>query len=120
MTKTLRPTDLKQFTGSEHWYRHPLNRAILYTDGAQYVADAGEAHWLLDTIVLAQRYEPRVAATPFQVWTLRVQVDGRATLTCEDGDGCAPMTQVIPWTDFPLETLTLYYTNNVIYLPSEH
>jgi hypothetical protein len=27
--------ELRQFTGSEHWYRHALMRSILYTDGAK-------------------------------------------------------------------------------------
>ena len=35
----LRKEDLIQFTGSETWYRHPLFRQFLYTDGAQYVAE---------------------------------------------------------------------------------
>jgi hypothetical protein len=42
--------DLMQFTGSEHWYRHGLARALLFTDGAKYVADRGGAYWLLDEI----------------------------------------------------------------------
>jgi len=39
MTKTLNKSDLRQFTGSENWYRHGINRAVLFTDGAKYVAD---------------------------------------------------------------------------------
>ena len=39
MTKTLNKSDLVQFTGSESWYRHGINRAVLFTDGAKYVAD---------------------------------------------------------------------------------
>ena len=39
MTKTLNKSDLAQFTGSETWYRHGINRAVLFTDGAKYVAD---------------------------------------------------------------------------------
>jgi hypothetical protein len=34
MTKTLNTADLAQFTGSENWYRHGLNRTVLFTDGA--------------------------------------------------------------------------------------
>ena len=33
-TKTLNMNDLTQFTGSENWYRHPINPTVLYTDGA--------------------------------------------------------------------------------------
>ncbi len=76
-SKTLRASDLAQFTGSECWYRHPLNRSITYTDGAQYVAEAGGAYWLLDAIV-SHQHDARVRAEPFQVWTLKVAADRSA------------------------------------------
>jgi hypothetical protein len=72
MTKHLSPVELRQFTGSEHWYRHGLVRTVVFTDGAKYVADHAGAYWLLDTIALSQRFEKRVAAAAFQVWTLTV------------------------------------------------
>jgi hypothetical protein len=28
--------------------------------------------------------------------------------------------QVIPWTDFPLDTVTLWLADGTLYLPSEH
>jgi hypothetical protein len=56
-TAKLSAADLAQFTGSEHWYRHGLNRQILFTDGARYVADGGGAYWLLDEIAFVQRFE---------------------------------------------------------------
>jgi len=65
--------DLAHFTGSENWYRHGLNRDVLFTGGAKYVADQGGAYWLLDEIALAQRGEKAVAAEEFQVWTLTVK-----------------------------------------------
>ena len=74
-TKTLTASDLRQFTGSENWYRHGLVRDVLYTDGAQYLAEQGGAYWLLDEIALAQRYKKRVAAQEFQNWTLKVKPD---------------------------------------------
>jgi hypothetical protein len=27
---------------------------------------------------------------------------------------------VIPWTDFPLDTVTLWFADGTLYLPSEH
>ena len=54
MTKTLNKADLAQFTGSENWYRHAINRAVLFTDGAKYVADQAGAYWLLDEIAIIQ------------------------------------------------------------------
>ena len=40
-TKTLQASDLAQFTGSEQFYRHALNRKIVFTEGAHHVAEAG-------------------------------------------------------------------------------
>lgn len=119
-TPTLTQADLRQFTGSEHWYRHGLNRKVLFTDGAKYMADTAGAYWLLDEIALIQPYDKRVAATVFQVWTLALRPNQTATLTCEDGNGHTVFTKPIAYTDFPLDEITLYFANNVIYLPSEH
>ena len=121
MTKTakLSETDLRQFTGTENWYRHGINRNVTFTDGAKYVADEGGAYWLLDAIAICQRYEKAVVAEPFQVWKLVVGPDRTATLTCEDGNYKTVYTQQIEFTDFPAEEITLWFSDNVIYLPSE-
>jgi len=116
--KTLNKDELKNFTGSEHWYR--INKTILCTDGAKYVAETGGAYWLLGEIALSQAFEKKVAAEEFQVWVLKVNPDQSATLKCEDGNGHIVFSKKIPWTDFPLPEITLWYSNNVIYLPSEH
>ena len=116
----LSEADLRQFTGSENWYRHGLNRAVLYTDGAKYVADEGEAYWLLDEIALAQRGQKAVSAQEFQVWTLTVKADRSASLTCEDGNDNTVFEKRIELTDFPAERITLWFENGTIYLPSEH
>ena len=118
--KTLIADDLAQFTGTEQWYRHSINRNVLYTEGAQYVAMHGEAYWLLDEIALIQPYDKNVAAEEFQVWKLTVRPEKTATLTCDDGNGNIIFSKEIPFTDFPLETITLYFANNVIHLPSEY
>jgi hypothetical protein len=44
MTKTpkLSEADLQQFAGgSDHWYRHALNRNVLLTDGAKHMLTRG-------------------------------------------------------------------------------
>jgi hypothetical protein len=77
---------LVQFTGSEEFYRHSLARNILYTEGARYVAQSAGAYWPLDEITFAQQGQKAVAAEELQVWTLKVNSDRTATLTCEDGN----------------------------------
>ncbi len=122
MTKTtkLRESDLIQFTGTENWHRFGINRKVLCTDGAKYIADEGGAYWLLDAIAIAQLYEKTVAAEEFQVWVLNVNPDRTASLTCDDGNGNIVYTQQIEFTDFPLDEIKLYFTDNVILLPSEY
>jgi hypothetical protein len=118
--KTLSADNLAQFTGTEQWYRHTINRTVLYTDGAQHVAEYGGAYWLLDEIALIQPYDENVAAEEFQVWTLTVHPDKTATLTCDDGNGNVIMSKEIEYADFPLDTITFYFANNVIHLPREY
>lgn len=118
--KTLNTTDLAQFTGSENWYRHGINRRVLFTDGAKYVADHAGAYWLLDEIAIIQPHSVCVAAEEFQVWKLTVNADQTAVLTCDDGNGNVVYTKQIEFTDFPPDGITLYFTNNTILLPREY
>jgi hypothetical protein len=117
---TLKADDLGQFYGSTKWYRHGINRKVLFTEGAKYVADAGGAYWLLDEIALIQPYEKAVAAEGFQVWKLKVRENRTATLSCEDGNYKTVYSKEIEYTDFPLPEITLWFADNTIYLPSEH
>ncbi len=101
------PNQLKLFTGTEQWYRHPIKRDMLYTDGVQYVAERGQAYWLLDELVFAQVH-PVVTSQLFQVWNLKVNKDQTAELSCEDGNYNPVFKKKIPFTDFPQEKFTLW------------
>jgi hypothetical protein len=112
---------MRQFTGTDQWYRHGLNRNILYTDGAQYVAEAGGAYWLLDEIALANQFERKVRAEEFQVWKLeRCSPGNGALLSCEDGNYNIVYQKEIEFTDFPLPSVELWCEGGTILLPSEH
>jgi hypothetical protein len=43
-------TNLAQFTGTTQWYKHPLYRGLLYTDGIQYLAENAGCYWLIDYV----------------------------------------------------------------------
>ena len=117
----LSPDVLRQFTGTEYWYRHAINRKVVFTDGAKHVADCGGAYWLLDEIALIQPYDKRVAAEEFQVWMLKADIVRRTgTLTCEDGNGNKVFEKALDFTDFPIPEITLWFTDNTILLPSEY
>lgn len=121
-TKTkpgLSKAELSQFTGSENWYRHPLARKVLYTDGAKYIADAAGAYWLIDEIAFAQA-DAKLSGEEFQVWKLIVADDGSATLICEDGNDRVVSRKALTFTDFAAPGIELWFANGVIYLPSEH
>ena len=81
----LRASDLLHFTGSECWYRHPLYPSITYTDGAQYVAEAGGAYWLW--MPSSRTSTTRACARKnSRSGYLKVAEERSAVLTCEDGD----------------------------------
>lgn len=117
---TLTADDLRQFTGTEHWFRHPINRKVLYTEGVQFLAERAGAYWLLDEIAIIQPYNKRIAAEAFQLWKLTVNPDSTALLVCEDGNLNVIYRKEITFTDFPLPEIKLYFTDNVILLPSEY
>lgn len=112
-------SDLAQFSGSETFYRHSLVRKVIYTEGVQYVAEAGEAYWLIDKIACAQ-LEPRHAEQEFQVWDLKVKEDRSAVLVCTDGNENTVSTEQISFTDFPLIEIRFFLSNNTIMLPGEY
>jgi len=119
ITNTLNAAELAQFTGSENWYRHAINRTVLFTDGAKYVADRAGAYWLLDEIAISQ-LDACIAAEEFQVWRLAVNADQTSALTCDDGNGRVVFSKEIGFTDFPANGITLWFTNNTILLPREY
>src|SRR5215472_12370304 len=101
--QSLDPDIMRNFTGTEHWYRFGLVPNIVCTDGAKYVADQAGAYWLLDEIAFAQKGEKAVAAEAFQVWRLTVKPGRTGLLSCEDGNDNTVFEKAIPFTDFPPE-----------------
>jgi hypothetical protein len=51
---------------------------------------------------------------------LSVRADLTATLACDDGDGNIAFTKELEFTDFPLDEIRLYFTDNTLLLPSEY
>lgn len=117
----LTEADLSQFTGTSQWYPHPLG--LTYTDGVHYLAEQGGAYWLLDAIASWQ-FDPRVRddrmLQQIQFWKLTVNSDRSAVLICERDSDDVAVTQEIPFTDFPLQSVTIYCQDGVLLLPSEH
>ncbi|GGH48293.1 hypothetical protein GCM10007423_49380 [Dyadobacter endophyticus] len=119
-TQQLTSTELSQFTGTENWYRHPIVRKMLYTDGIRHMMNKAGAYWLVDEIAY-QQFHPRVKTEEFQVWILATNLEeSTALLSCEDGHDRVLCSKQIPYTDFPLAEIKIYVSGNVILLPSEY
>ena len=120
-TPPLRAEDLRNFCGTETWFRHSLYRKYLYTEGVQYVAETGGAYWLIDKIFDCQSCIPTLQNQEFCVWTLKLNEQGEgARLTCTDGNETELYAENIIFTDFPLTQIRFYFQNNVLLLTSEY
>ena len=112
-------SNLRQFRGTENYFRHPLN-GLIFTDGIKYLADEAGAYWLIDAIASYQTSRLK-EKYPFQVWALKVTNNSSAVLTMrEDLENLKDIRQEIEYTDFPLDYIKLYLIDNVLLLPSEY
>ena len=117
--KKFDPTQLSHFTGTEKYYR--ISRRHLLTDGTKYLAEEAECFWMMDAIA------SHLSEIGTEDWfvLIRVQVTGdRAVMIYEDGNSREHARQEIPYTDFPMTSITLYacwnQENWVIMMPSEY
>lgn len=110
--------ELSQFYGSETFYRHPLFRKFVYTEGVQYLAEKSGAYWLLEYI-FSNQMDEKIKAEEFQVWKIKVKEDNTAVIRVEDGNDNLVKQFELEFTDFPLKEFTLWFSNNTLLLPSE-
>ncbi len=52
-------------------------------------------------------------------YAYHIGVQTTGVITVEDGNYNVVFTKVLDYTDFPAPEITLWFTNNVIYLPEE-
>jgi hypothetical protein len=110
---------LAQFTGTEKYYR--IRGGHLLTDGTKYLAEKAECFWMMDAVA---SHLGEIGTADWFVH-VRVTVNGnRATMIYEDGNGHEHARQEIPYTDFPMQAISLYACWDgehwVIMLPSEY
>ena len=117
--KKFDPAQLSHFTGTEKYHR--ISRRHLLTDGTKYLADEAQCFWMMDAIA------SHLSEIGTENWFMqaRMTVDGnRATMIYEDGSGSEHARQEIPYTDFPMQSISLYACWDgehwVIKLPSEY
>ena len=110
---------LTEFTGTERYYR--ISRRYLLTDGTKFLADQAQCYWMMDAIA------SHLAEIGTADWFVQVRmtVNGyRATMIYGDGSGKEHARQEIPYTDFPMQAISLFACWDgehwVIMLPSEY
>lgn len=113
---------LAQCTGTGTWWRHPLNRNMLHTDGVLCFADnaGGGAHWFLD--IVATEIFPKMRDHDFLAITLAVDDNHAACITAYDENADVPLVfeRRVEWTDCPAGKWRFFLTDNVLLLPSEY
>jgi hypothetical protein len=116
---SLTPDDLRQFTGTDNWYRHWMGK-ILYTDGVKHFAETVGGYWFID---LVGSVWDVISGEDFVNIEMTVK-NGKANIVMDDGDkGDGEKTlyqQSIEFTDCPEGVWKFYLEGNVLLLPSEH
>lgn len=114
---------LKEFHGTRAYHKHlfPGKSPILLTDGCNFIREECNAFWLFDAI-LSYQCEKVLKDVHFQIWILkRLKRDLSWELTCREDSGKNPIiTQVINFSDFPLEEIKIWVIDKVALLPSEY
>ena len=113
--------ELPNFYGTEGYQRwSTLFRTFVLSDGAQYIADACGAYWLMDAIA---SHRASYINEHFVLARL-IKFDHGWKLRLEDGNDNTLVTQNIEYSDSPLEEIKLYVVKQedlwVIMLPSEY
>lgn len=110
-------TGLANFYGTDHYYKHSLNKNMVYTDGVKYFAENAEAYWFLD--IVATEIVKYQSAEEFILIEL-VVTDSKAVIYCDDGNGRKFYEKAIDYTDCPVGDWKFYFTNKVLMIPSEY
>lgn len=109
---------LKGFNGTESYYQHAMS-GYHYTDGVQYLAINYGCFWLLDAIA-SHQINPKVSFEEFQVWILKRISGYEFRLYCEDGNDNFITEQIISYSDFTGDEITVWFVDGTMLLPSEY
>jgi uncharacterized protein DUF6876 len=107
-------TQLPNFTGTENYHKYLCG--IFLSDGVKYLAEAAGCFWLLDILVSVQQL-PKVKKEEFQVLKFN---KNKMVVQIEDGNNNVVYKQKLQFTDCPLNEISIWFANKILYLPSEH
>jgi hypothetical protein len=108
------------FIGTFNYYRNTVgSQEILLTDGCEYVRRELKAFWLFDLITTYQDCQA-LKGHDFQVWTLKKTIEDYWNMTCQDGNHNLLLSQLIKYSDFPIDEISVWLVEKVAMLPTEY
>lgn len=97
-------TDLASFTGTAEYYR--INQRLVITEGVKYLAEHARCYWLL---ILYASHLASVNGDTDGFTVLKLTKQGSAAdIAIEDGNDQVLAVQHVDYTDFPLDSFSLY------------
>ena len=116
--------ELKQFTGTEQYYKFSMLFKEQLTDGMKYLCETVQCYWLMDIVGSVQNLEKIKDNNSFILWKIEVNKKDNTgvvkALSDTEGTGDLLYEQEIPYTDFPLESFEFFQCDNVIMLKGEY
>jgi len=121
--------EMAQFTGTEKWYRHALNRNLIYTDGVKFMAENGGeqgAYWFIDKVAFEIAPLLKSKKECFACISLCVgEIDkNQAMVLVTDGNDKQLASYHIHYTDMQLGDWMFYLIDDEMHmtllLPSEY
>lgn len=109
-------SDLNAHHCTTAYYRY---MTIMLTDGVKFLCEKGECFWFAD-LIASHQFNEKVKHEEFQVYKLDVNEDQSALITITDGNDKVLDTQSLDFTDFPLDTMTVWCVGRVALLPHEY
>jgi len=115
---------LAAFHGTASFYKIPLLNTVI-TDGIQYLANKANCFWLVtDVSVIAKSLMNRSPFVTVDFKKLSAEMQDKlgyeAIIEYSDGNNTILETHKYHATDFPLDKIRLFFTNNTLMLPSEY
>jgi len=111
--------ELKQFYGTENYYKVIPFAPYVITDGVKYFVDKASAYWLV-TDIMCNKQSKDLKDEDFIV-IKTTKTDKGVVVNYEDGNKNKLYKETYPYSKLPDDgEFTLWMENNVILLPSEH
>jgi len=112
-------TQLKNYIGTEHYYKIPFSNYI-YTDGIKGLVDLCSCYWLISDIGILLTHNKKLQK-PFLILNISVNKDNNALITLREDTNEKPIyIKEVEYTDFILKEYEFYICDNVMLLKNEY